>query len=84
MTDLVDTFVQFSYRFSYMRNEDNVGAGPSGLSIYASVSIAVNLVRNGHSTNGSSDSQTPKMSKKRPKRPETSKNNQDITSNAVD
>jgi len=45
----------------------NVGAGPSDLSIHASVHIAVDLAGNGHSTNGT---ETPK----RPRRPEKWKN----------
>ena len=53
----------------------NVGAGPSGLSIHATVSIAVDLAGNGHSTNGSNGSQTPKRPKKRPRRPDTWKKN---------
>ena len=42
--------------------------GPSGLSLYASVSLTVDLAGNGHSTNGSSD--TPQKPKKRLHKPE--------------
>ena len=45
-------------------------AGPSGLSIHASVALTIECTGNGHSTNGSS-SDTPKRPRKRARRPDT-------------
>ena len=44
----------------------DVRAGPSGLSIHTTVSVAVHLAGNGHSTNGSSASETPKPETTKP------------------
>ena len=55
--------------------EVNVGAGPSGVSIQAAITLTVDLAGNGHSTNGSSGSTTPARSHKRPRRPEQWKKN---------
>lgn len=49
--------------------------GPSGLCLHASVSVAVHLAGNGHSTNGASGSDTPKRPKKRPRKPDAWKRN---------
>ena len=48
-----------------------VQAGPSGLSIHTTVSVTLTQAGNGHSTNGTSGSETPKRPKKRPRRPES-------------
>lgn len=65
-------FAKASVDINFNMEAVNVRAGPSGLSIHASVHIAVDLAGNGHSTNGS---ETPKRPEKRPQRPEKWKKN---------
>lgn len=52
----------------------DVRPGPSGLSVHASITVAVDIAGNGHSMNGSSDS-IPKRPRKRSRRPENWKRN---------
>ena len=49
--------------------------GPSSTSVHTAVSVVINLAGNGHSTNGSAGSETPKRSQKRVRRPDSWKRN---------